>query len=94
MLTLSGAKFAAESSARGQDSLFNWPLLAAVALALSGCMPQTAPMVGADPADPAAKVARAGYRSTIAPYTGLRPATPAPWRERNDAAAPQPKQDQ
>ena len=94
MLTLSGAKFAAESSARERHSLFNWPFLAALALALSGCMPATTPMVGADPADPAAKAARAGYRSTIAPYTGLRPATPAPWRERNDAATPQPKQDQ
>jgi hypothetical protein len=93
MLTLSGAKFAAESSARGRHSLFNWPFLAAVALALSGCMPATTPMVGADPADPAAKVAPAGYRSTIAPYTGLRPATPTPWRERNDAATPQSKQD-
>jgi hypothetical protein len=66
-------------------------LLAAIALALSGCMPATTPMAGADPA---AKVARAGYRSTIAPYTSLRPATPAPWRERNDAATPLPKQDQ
>lgn len=94
MLTLSGAKFAAESSARGRHSLFNWPFLAAVALALSGCIPTTTPMVGADPADPAAKVAHVGYRSTIVPYTGLRPATPAPWRERNDAAAPHPKQDQ
>ena len=94
MLTLSGAKFAAESSARERHSLFNWPFLAALALALSGCMQATTPMAGADPADPAAKVARAGYRSTIAPYTGLRPATPAPWRERNDAATPQPKRDQ
>jgi hypothetical protein len=68
--------------------------LAAVALALSGCMPATVPMASADPADPAAKVARAGYRSTIAPYTSLRPAPPAPWRERNGAATPQPKQDQ
>ena len=93
MLTLSVTKFAAESSARGRHYLLNWSLLAAVTLALSGCMPATTPIVGADPANPAAKVARAGYRSTIAPYTSLRPATPAPWRERNDATAPQPKQD-
>jgi hypothetical protein len=51
-------------------------------------------MVGADPADPAAKVARAGYRSTIAPYTGLRPAMPVPWSGRNGAVAPQAKQEQ
>ena len=64
-----------------------------MALALSGCMPVTTQVASADPADPAAKVARIGYRSTIAPYTGLRPATPAPWRGRNDAVTPQPKQD-
>jgi len=57
-------------------------------------MPATAPLASADPADPAARVARVGYRPTIAPYTSLRPATPAPWRERNDGVAPQPKQDQ
>jgi hypothetical protein len=93
MLTLSGAKFAAASAARGRHFRFNWPLLAAIALILSGCMPATVPVAGADPADPAAKVARVGYRSTIAPYTSLRPAAPAPWRERNDSVAPQPKQD-
>jgi hypothetical protein len=46
---------------------------------------------GADPADPAARTARVGYRPTIAPYTPLRPATPAPWRERNERVAPRPK---
>jgi len=93
MLTLSGAKFAAASAARGRHFRFNWPLLAAIALILSGCMPATVPVAGADPADPAAKVAPVGYRPTVAPYTRLRPATPAPWRDRNDAVTPQPKQD-
>ena len=93
MLTLSGAKSAAASVARGRHSLFDRSLLTAMALALSGCVPATTQVAGADPADPAAKVARAGYRSTIAPYTSLRPATPAPWRERNENVAPQPKQD-
>lgn len=93
MLTLSGAKSAAAFAARGQHFRFNWPLLAATALALSGCMPATTQVAGADPVDATAKVARAGYRSTIAPYTSLRPATPAPWRERNESVAPQPKQD-
>lgn len=92
MLTLSRAKSAA-SAARGRHFRVNGPLLAAAAVMLSGCMPATAPVAGADPADPGAPVARVGYRSTIAPYSSLRPATPAPWRERNDAAAPQPKQD-
>ena len=56
-------------------------------------MPATTQVAAADPADPAAKVAPVGYRSTISPYTGLRPAAPAPWRGRNDAVTPQPKQD-
>ncbi|MCP3391978.1 hypothetical protein NLM27_24600 [Bradyrhizobium sp. CCGB12] len=93
MLTLSGAKSAAASAARGRHFPFSWPLLAVIALALAGCMPTTTQIAAADPADPAAKVAPVGYRSTIAPYSSLRPATPAPWRERNENVAPQPKQD-
>jgi hypothetical protein len=93
MLTLSGAKSAAASAARGRHFRFHLPLLAAIALALSGCMPAATQLAGADPADPAAKVAPVGYRPTVAPYTSLRPATPAPWRDRNDAVTPQPKQD-
>ena len=93
MLTLSGAKSAVASAARAGHSLFNWSLLAVIALVLSGCMPATTQVATADPADPAAKVAPVGYRSTAAPYTSLRPATPAPWRDRNDAVAPQPKQE-
>jgi hypothetical protein len=54
----------------------------------------TTRLAGADPADPAARTARVGYRSTIAPYTPLRPAVPAPWRERNERVAPQPKSGQ
>ncbi|WP_025032021.1 hypothetical protein [Bradyrhizobium sp. DOA9] len=90
MLALSGAKSAA--SAVGEHSRVIW-LLAFAASALSGCMPATTHMASADPADPAAKVATIGYRSTIAPYTSLRPATPAPWRGRNEAVTPQPKQE-
>ncbi|PPQ14254.1 hypothetical protein CV770_37980 [Bradyrhizobium sp. AC87j1] len=93
MLTPSRAKFAAASAVRGRHFRFYWPLLAVIALALSGCMPATTQVAGADPADPSAKVAPVGYRSTIAPYTSLRPAAPAPWRDRNDAVAPRPKQD-
>ena len=94
MLTLLGARSAATSAARGGYFRFHWPLLVVIALVLSGCMPATTSVAAADPADHAARSARVGYRSTIAPYTSLRPATPAPWRERNDAAAPQPKQGQ
>nr|WP_247989267.1 hypothetical protein [Bradyrhizobium sp. 186] len=67
--------------------------VAAAALTLGGCLPTTVPLVGADPADPGAKVAGVGYRSTIAPYSSLRPAAPAPWREQNDRVAPTPKSD-
>ncbi|WP_407187579.1 hypothetical protein [Bradyrhizobium centrosematis] len=90
MLALSQAKSAA--SAVGHR-YFSWLLPAFAALALSGCTPATTQLASADPADPAAKVAPVGYRSTIAPYTSLRPATPAPWRNRNEAVTPQPKQD-
>ncbi|MGY3548339.1 hypothetical protein ACVWZ4_003728 [Bradyrhizobium sp. USDA 4472] len=93
MLTLLGAKSAAASVARGGHLRLHWPLLALAALALSGCMPATPSIAAADPADPAAKVAHVGYRSTVAPYVTLRPSTPAPWRGRNDAVAPAPKQD-
>lgn len=60
---------------------------------LGGCMPTAVPLAGADPADPGARVAGAGYRSTIAPYTSLRPTAPSSWREQNDRVAPAPKSD-
>ncbi|TCU59056.1 hypothetical protein EDE08_12183 [Bradyrhizobium sp. R2.2-H] len=92
MVALSGAKSAA-SAVGDRHSHFIWLLLAFAAPALSGCMPATTHMASADPADPAAKVAPIGYRSTIASYTSLRPATLAPWRGRNEAVTPQPKQE-
>lgn len=58
-----------------------------LAFAPAGCMPG-APLAGADPADPAAKVASTSYRSTVAPYSSLRPRAPASWREQNDRVAP------
>lgn len=54
-------------------------------------MPATVPLIGADPADPGVKVAQVGYRSTIAPYTSLRPTAPAPWRMQNERVTPAPK---
>jgi hypothetical protein len=96
MLALLGAKFVAAYAARERRCKLGFRALAAIAAAsvLSACMPATVPLVGRDPADPAAKIAGVGYRSTIAPYTSMRPSTPAPWRERNDGVAPQPKSDQ
>ncbi|WP_128923816.1 hypothetical protein [Bradyrhizobium guangxiense] len=92
MLALSQAKSAASAVDR-RYFRFSWLLPAFAALVLSGCMPATTQVASTDPADPGAKVAAVGYRSTIAPYTSLRPATPAPWRNRNEAVTPQPKQD-
>ena len=68
--------------------------IAAVTLTLGGCLPATGPLAGADPADPGARVAGVGYRSTIAPYSSLRPAVPSSWRDQNDPAAPAPKSGQ
>ena len=67
--------------------------MAVTALTLAGCMPATVPLAGADPADPRAKIAGVGYRSTVAPYTSLRPTAPSPWRDQNDRVAPAPKSD-
>ncbi|WP_084030694.1 hypothetical protein [Bradyrhizobium paxllaeri] len=64
------------------------------AVMLAGCTPETTRMASADPADPTARVAGAGYRSTVAPYTSLRPSTPAPWRERNDSVTPKSRREQ
>lgn len=92
-----GAKFAAVLAAR--ESYFKSKgraLTALVAMAglLSACLPAAVPLAGKDPADPSAKVARVDYNSTIAPYTSMRPSTPAPWGSRNDGIAPQSKPDQ
>ena len=65
--------------------------LVVVAVILSSCAAPTVPLVGADPADPGAKVAGVGYRSTIAPYSSLRPTTPSGWKEQNQRVAPSPK---
>ena len=92
-----GAWFAAVDSAGGRHSIFNSATrgaVIAVVIGASGCTPATTRMAAADPADPAARVAGVGYRSTIAPYTALRPSTPAPWRERNDSVAPKPRREQ
>jgi hypothetical protein len=92
-----GAKFAAVRAAREnyfRSNLGALTALAAAAAVLSACMPASVPLAGKDPADPSAKVARLGYRSTIAPYTSMRPSTPAPWSARNDGIAPQSKPDQ
>jgi len=89
-----GANFAAVCSACERHCRYHFWTGAALALAaasLAGCLPATVPVSGADPADPAAKVADVTYRPTIASYTSLRPTAAAPWRDRNDNVAPSPR---
>lgn len=92
MLTPSKAKRAAVATARGRRAFGRRAAAAFIgAMLLSACVPETTRLAGHDPADPAANVAPAGYSPPLAPYTSLRPAAPAPWRERNDSVAPQTK---
>jgi hypothetical protein len=65
--------------------------MAAAAMILGGCAAPPAPLVGADPANPGAKVAGVGYRSTVAPYSSLRPTTPSGWKEQNQRVTPSSK---
>ena len=90
MLTQLGARLAAVGSVveRIYGIRFRTSAgLAVAALMLGGCMPTTVPLAGADPAD-------VGYRSTVAPYSSLRPTAPSSWREQNDRVAPAPKSGQ
>ena len=94
MLAQLGAKLAAVCSVVGKLFDIRFGILAAMtaaSMALGGCMPVTASLAGADPADPGTKVAGVGYRSTVAPYSSLRPVAPSSWREQNERAAPVPK---
>jgi hypothetical protein len=97
MLAQFGANFTAVHSVvriLNQRGCRNLAGAAVTAVVLAGCMQATAPPIGADPADPGAKVAGAGYRSTIAPYTRLRPTAPGPWRLQNERVTPAPKSGQ
>ena len=94
MSAQSEAKTAAVDSADGPHCILKSAIRSAVlafAVAAAGCTPATTQLAGADPAAPTARAAGIDYRSTIAPYNSLRPSTPAPWRERNERVAPQPK---
>jgi hypothetical protein len=89
MFSPSEAKHVRASSARGCSRLLSVILLMpAAVIGLAGCEPKTISLAGADPADPAAKVAPIHDRATASPYVSLRPASPAPWRERNNDVAP------
>jgi len=86
-----GAAVASVVHARFEKRAGLFAALAVVVMALGGYTAQTVPLAGADPADPGAKVAGVGYRSTVAPYTSLRPTTPSGWKEQNRRVTPSPK---
>lgn len=69
------------------------PLLAAL---VQGCATPLPPSVSAGPApfNPQAPTPRVSYRSTIGPYTGMRPVEPAPWQRQNQQVAPSPKSEE
>ena len=97
MLAQLGARLAAVRSVVERLYIIRFRTSAGVAvgaLMLGGCMPTTVPLAGVDPADPNARVAGVGYRSTVAPYNSLRPTAPSSWREQNDRVAPAPKSGQ
>lgn len=96
MLAHFGAKIAAVRTVAAKLFRRRYAVPAAIgaaALTLGGCLPTTVPLAGADPADPSARVAGVGYRSTIAPYSSVRPSVPSAWRDQNDRVAPAPKPD-
>jgi hypothetical protein len=81
---------AVHAAARGFDRghFRVWAAVTLSAVSLAGCLPNAPPLVGADPADPGAKVAATTYRSTTAPYTAMRPTVPAGWGQNSGTAAP------
>jgi hypothetical protein len=98
MFAQCGANFAAVHSAackiyRKRNRVAAGLALLAIGGMASGCAVPIA-LKGQDPADPGAKVAPVGYRSTVAPYTSPRPTAPSSWREQNDSVAPPPKSGQ
>jgi hypothetical protein len=95
MLAQFGAKSAAVHSVAAGFFQRKFSVLtgmAVVAVTLVGCMPPGVPLVGADPADPSARVSGAVYRSQLGSYTSMRPVSPGPWIEQNQRSAPKPKQ--
>ena len=97
MLALFGAIIAAVRSALETRFGLRFRMIAVTVVVIAplvGCIPAGGALVGADPADPSARVAAVGYRSTVAPYTSLRPTTPKAWRDQNERTAPSPKSGQ
>jgi len=58
------------------------------ATSVGACQPRTVALSGADPADPAARVAPVRTSEVTAPYASLRPAAPSAWGRSNESVAP------
>jgi hypothetical protein len=83
----------ARASAHGTRSIRGrWRVLALVCVGalLTACSiaPPPAPLAGADPADPTARVPAAAYHPTLGGYRSQRPVEPKPWTEQNERVAP------
>lgn len=63
---------------------------------VQGCAAAALPSVSAEPApsNPSVPTPRVSYRSTIGPYTSMRPVEPAPWQKQIEQVAPSPKPDE
>ena len=95
ILAAVGAAFTTPFQVRFSIRFSAIALLPIAVLILAGWRDAPAPpVVGPNPADPAAPAPRVDYRSTIAPYKSRRPIDPAPWGEQNQRVAPQPKSGQ
>lgn len=67
--------------------LWRWFALVGAA-GLAACTTTAAPLVGADPSDPNARVKPVGYRSALGAYSSQRPVSPSDWPEQNERVAP------
>lgn len=83
-----------QRNGRSLQRLLPVAVLLASGFAVVGCASPPQPLNGPDPSNPRALVSRVDYRATTASYVSQRPVAPAPWRQQNDRAAPQPKSDQ
>ena len=84
-LTESARAVAPEIAWRGR--LLRWFVVASAA-GLAACTTTDAPIVGADPSHPSARVRPVEYRSTLGSYSSQRPVLPSDWREQNERVAP------
>jgi hypothetical protein len=72
-----------------QTSIRRVFLVASLAAVTSACSaPPPAPLAGADPSNPSARVPALKYRSTLGTYSGQRPVESAPWAEPAPPAKP------